>query len=93
MKRLIKNAGFRVLLAIVVGAALGYLLPSTAVQMKVCADLFINLVRMLIAPIVFLTVVIGMGRAGDLKSVGQIGAKALLYFEVITTFSLVIGIP
>ena len=89
---MLHNASFRVLVAIIGGALFGYLLPDTGVQMKVCADLFINLVRMLIAPIVFLTVVIGMGRAGDLKSVGRIGAKALIYFEVITTFSLIIGI-
>ncbi|MGL6235086.1 MAG: C4-dicarboxylate transporter DctA [Segniliparus sp.] len=78
--------------AIVLGAVVGWLWPKVGADLKPLADGFIKLIKMLIAPIVFCTVVLGIAHAGDLKSVGRIGIKALVYFEAITTFALVFGL-
>ena len=78
--------------AIVLGAVVGWLWPSVGADLKPLADGFIKLIKMLIAPIVFCTVVLGVAHAGDLKSVGRIGVKALVYFEVVTTFALAFGL-
>ena len=72
--------------------ALGALRPSLGTDMKPLGDAFIKLVRMLIAPIIFCTVVVGIGNAGDMRKLGRIGVKSLLYFEVVTTFALLIGL-
>lgn len=82
----------QVLAGILVGAALGYLRPEFAAQLKWMGDAFVALVKMLIAPIVFTTVVAGLAGMGDLKRVGRVGGKALLYFEVVTTLALAIGL-
>ena len=82
----------QVLVAVVVGAALGHFAPDLAKQMKPLGDGFVKLVRMLIAPIIFLTVVVGIGKLSNSASVGRIGLKAILYFEVLTTFAMVIGL-
>lgn len=82
----------QVLVAIVIGILLGYFKPDLGEQMKPLGDAFIRLMRMLIAPIIFTTVVVGLAGMGDLKKVGRVGAKALLYFEVVTTLALVIGL-
>ena len=87
-----KSLTGRVLLAMALGACLGWLAPSWAVELKLLSDVFVRLVKMVIAPIVFLTIATGMGSLGDLKKVGRIGAKTLLYFEVVTTFALAIGL-
>jgi aerobic C4-dicarboxylate transport protein len=92
MRRLSSHLYFWVLVAIVAGAALGYAAPATAVHLKPLGDGFIALVRMLIAPIVFCTVVLGIAGAGDMKKVGRVGAKALLYFEAVSTIALGIGL-
>jgi len=81
-----------VLIAVVAGALLGWLAPGTAVEMKPLADGFINLVKMLIAPIIFCTIVGGIGRLSNLGEVGRVGIKALVYFEVMTTLALLIGL-
>jgi len=83
---------FQVLAGIVLGIALGVLYPSTGAKMKPLGDGFINLIRMMIAPIIFLTVVVGIANVGDLRKVGRVGLKALLYFEVVTTAALLIGL-
>jgi aerobic C4-dicarboxylate transport protein len=83
---------FQVLAAIVVGVVLGFLAPSLAQQMKPLGDGFIKLIRMLIAPIVFTTVVVGIARVGDMREVGRVGLKALVYFEAVTTLALLIGL-
>jgi aerobic C4-dicarboxylate transport protein len=70
----------------------GYLDPGRAVKLKPLGDGFIALVKMLISPVIFCTVVLGITGAGDMKKVGRVGGKALLYFEVISTFSLMIGL-
>ena len=92
MKNLTRHLYFWVLLAIIAGATLGFVAPATAVQLKPLGDGFIALVKMLITPIIFCTVVLGIAGAGDMKKVGRVGGKALLYFEVVSTFALVIGL-
>src|SRR6188474_1199159 len=92
MTRLTNHLYFWVLLAIVAGATLGYADPGTAVRLKPLGDGFIALVKMLISPIIFCTVVLGIAGAGSMKKVGRVGGKALLYFEVVSTFALIIGL-
>ena len=92
MKRLLNNLTFRVLVAIALGVVLGVVAPDTAKAMRPLGDTFVNLVKMVIAPIVFFTIVLGIATLGDLKRVGRVGGKALLYFEVVTTFALAIGL-
>jgi aerobic C4-dicarboxylate transport protein len=83
---------FQVLVAIAIGVALGYFAPETATRMKPFGDGFIKLIKMVIAPIIFTTVVLGIAKMGDLKEVGRVGLKALVYFELVTTLALVIGL-
>jgi aerobic C4-dicarboxylate transport protein len=92
MKNLTRHLYFWVLLAILIGGTIGYISPETGVQLKPLGDGFIALVKMLIAPIIFCTVVLGIAGAGSMKKVGRVGGKALLYFEVVSTFALVIGL-
>jgi aerobic C4-dicarboxylate transport protein len=87
-----KNLTVRVLVAIALGILLGILWPEAAVQLKFLSDIFVRLVKMVIPPIVFLTIVVGMANMGNLKQVGVLGAKTLLYFEIVTTLALVIGV-
>lgn len=82
----------QVLMAIALGIGLGLVVPDFAVSLQVLGELFIRAIKMVIAPIVFLTVVLGMGSMGSLKQVGRVGGKALLYFEVVTTLALGIGL-
>ena len=90
--KLLNNLTVRVLIAIVLGILTGYFFPETAAKLKPIGDLFINLIKMVIAPIIFLTIVLGISNMGDLKKVGRVGGKALLYFEVVTTAALAIGL-
>ncbi|MGM9507633.1 MULTISPECIES: dicarboxylate/amino acid:cation symporter [Larkinella] len=92
MRKLLNNLTFRVLVAITLGILIGHFFPTTAAKLKPLGDLFINLIKMVIAPIIFLTIVLGISNMGDLKKVGRVGGKALLYFEIVTTVALVIGI-
>ncbi len=92
MKLSFKNLTVQVVIGILLGIAIGFMFPEFGAKLKVLADIFIKLIKMVIAPIIFLTVVIGIGSMGDLKKVGRIGGKALLYFEIVTTFALAIGI-
>lgn len=89
---LIRRLYFWILVAIVAGSVFGIVAPGPAVELKPVADGFISLVRMLIGPIVFLTVVLGVSGAGDLKKVGRVGVKSLVYFEVVSTLALMIGL-
>src|SRR5689334_11013489 len=92
MKRLTSHLYFWVLLAIVAGGTLGYLNPPMGVALKPFGDGFISLVKMLISPVIFCTVVLGIAGAGDMKKVGRVGGKALLYFEAVSTLALIIGL-
>jgi aerobic C4-dicarboxylate transport protein len=91
-RKFYQHLTFQVLVAITLGIALGYFYPKTGEAMKPIGYTFINMIKMLIAPIIFLTIVIGIGKIKDMKKFGRIGGKALLYFLVITTFALCIGI-
>jgi aerobic C4-dicarboxylate transport protein len=92
MKRLIHSLYLQVLVAVALGALLGALHPSLGAAMKPLGDGFIKLVKMLIAPIVFTTVVTGIAKMGDLRRVGRIGLKGIVYFEILTTFALALGL-
>jgi aerobic C4-dicarboxylate transport protein len=82
----------QVLTAILAGAMLGFFYPAYGEAMKPLGDAFIKLIKMVIAPIIFVTVVHGIASMGDLKKVGRVGVKALIYFEVVTTLALLIGL-
>ncbi|EJW15084.1 dicarboxylate/amino acid:cation symporter [Paenibacillus alvei] len=82
----------QVLFAILLGVLFGQFFPKYAVELKVLGDIFIKLIKMVIAPIIFFTVVHGIASMGDMKKVGRIGGKALLYFEIVTTIALAIGL-
>ena len=86
------NLYFQVLVAIAIGVIFGVVSPEHAAAMRPLGDGFIKLVRMLIAPIVFTTVVVGIAHMGEMKDVGRIGLRALVYFEVMSTVALVIGL-
>jgi len=90
--KLITNLTFWVLIAIVAGALLGQHYPTQAVEMKIVGDSFIDLVKLFIAPIIFLTIVLGISGMGDLGKVGRIGLKSLIYFEIVSTIALIIGV-
>ncbi|MET4575659.1 dicarboxylate/amino acid:cation symporter [Ottowia thiooxydans] len=83
---------FQVILAIVLGVALGHFAPGTAVKMQPLGDGFIKLIKMSIAPIIFCTVVVGIAGMEDMKRVGKTGGIALLYFEILSTLALVVGL-
>src|SRR5579862_5820608 len=82
----------QVLVALVLGIVLGMAVPDFAVSLKILSDGFLKLIQMIVAPIVFCVVVHGIAGAGDLKKVGRVGVKALIYFEVMTTVALVVGL-
>ena len=92
MRSITRHLYFQVLIAIVVGGLVGWRAPELGSQLKPIGDGFISLVKMLIGPIIFCTVVMGISSTGDLKKVGRVGAKALIYFEVISSLALVIGL-
>lgn len=88
----ITNLTFWVLLAIIVGIFLGHYFPAVAVKMEIIGKTFVDIIKVFIVPIIFFTIVLGISGMGDLKKVGRIGIKSLIYFEIITTIALVIGI-
>ncbi|TCP26014.1 aerobic C4-dicarboxylate transport protein [Scopulibacillus darangshiensis] len=92
MKRIFKNLTFQVLTAVVIGILLGIIFPDAAKAMKPLGDIFINMVKMIIAPLIFFTIVLGIAGMGDMKKVGRVGGKALLYFEIVTTIALALGL-
>ena len=92
MRRLLSLLYVQVLIAIAAGVALGALFPETAAGFKPLGDAFVKLIKLVIAPVVFLTVVHGIASVRDASSVGRVGIKALVYFEVISTFALGIGL-
>jgi aerobic C4-dicarboxylate transport protein len=91
-KPLYKHLYAQVLFAIVCGVLLGHFYPDTGASMKPLGDAFIKLIKMMIAPIIFCTVVTGIAGMEDMKKVGRVGLKALLYFEAVSTLALIIGL-
>jgi aerobic C4-dicarboxylate transport protein len=92
MKRILSNLTVQVLTAITLGIVVGAIFPEFYPYAEIVSKSFINLISMLIAPIIFLTIVLGIAHMGDMKKVGLVGGKALLYFEIVTTFAIVIGL-
>jgi aerobic C4-dicarboxylate transport protein len=90
--KIFKTLYVQVLIAIALGVLVGYAFPGFTPTAKLVSDTFINMIKMVIAPIIFLTVVLGIAGVGDLKKVGRVGGKGLLYFEIVTTLALVIGL-
>lgn len=91
-KSLFRSLYFQVIVAIVIGVALGHFYPETGAAMKPLGDGFIKLIKMIIAPIIFCTVVVGIAGMEDMKKVGKTGGLALLYFEVVSSIALIIGL-
>src|SRR5919202_6368927 len=81
-----------ILIGLVLGGVLGKVSPTWGNRVYFLRDIFLNLIKSIIAPLVFSTLVVGVAGGGDLKKVGRMGAKALLYFEVVTTIALFIGL-
>ena len=92
MKNRFPKLYVQVFIAIILGILVGYLFPHFAPKLKPLGDIFIRLIKMLLAPVIFTTVTVGIARMGDIKAVGRIGVKALVYFEVVSAFALVIGL-
>ena len=87
-----RHLSVQIFLAVVLGVAVGYLRPQSADALKPLGDLFIKLVRMLVAPIIFCTVVHGIASVGEARKVGRVAVKSLIYFEVVTTLALILGL-
>lgn len=92
MKSIFSNLTFQVLFAILLGVLVGEFFPGFAPHAELISKSFINMISMLIAPIIFFTIVLGIAHMGDMKKVGRVGGKALLYFEIVTTLAIVIGL-
>lgn len=90
--RIFTNTALHVLVAIIAGILVGHFYPGIGVKMEVIGKSFVNVIKVFIAPIIFLTIVLGISSMGDLKKVGRIGIKSLIYFEIVTTFALTLGL-
>jgi Na+/H+-dicarboxylate symporter len=91
-KPLLGPLWLQVMAAIILGIAVGVLIPHTAIALKPLGDAFVKLIRMTLAPIIFATIVVGIARMGDIREVGRVGAKALIYFEAVSTLALLFGL-
>ncbi len=92
IKKIFKHLTFYVLVAIVAGILLGHFFPEQGLKMEKIGTYFINIIKVFIGPIIFLTIILGISSMGNMKKVGRIGFKSLLYFEIVTTVSLAIGV-
>lgn len=91
-KKIVSSLYFQVILAITIGICLGHVYPSLGADMKPLGDGFVKLIKMIIAPVIFCTVVTGIAGMESMKAVGKTGAIALIYFEVVSTLALIIGL-
>src|SRR5882762_4538194 len=82
----------KIFIGLILGILLGWLEPDWGIAMRPLSILFLNLIKSVIAPLIFSTLVIGIAGTGDIRQVGRIGLKSLVYFEIVTTFALVIGL-
>ena len=92
MRRFFGKLYVQVLIGVVAGVALGFFAPSVGSELKPLGDAFIRLIKMVFAPVIFATVVLGIARMENLKELGRVGVRALIYFEVLSTFALVLGL-
>ncbi len=92
LKKIISNLAFQVLLAILAGVLLGHFYPALGVKMEIIGKTFIDIIKLFIGPIIFLTIVLGITGIDSLKKVGRVGVRALLYFEIVSTIALAIGV-
>jgi aerobic C4-dicarboxylate transport protein len=92
LMKFLKVLYIQVVIGIIAGVFAGWLFPSFSPTAKLISDTFINMIRMVIAPVIFFTIVTGIAGVGDLKKVGRIGGKAIIYFEVVTSLALIIGL-
>ena len=92
MLKIFKSLYFQVITAIIIGIVLGVFYPDFAASLKPLGDGFIRLIKMMIAPIIFCTIVTGIAGMQDTKKVGRVGVKSILYFEVLSTLALIIGL-
>ena len=92
MRKIITHLSFYVLIAIILGVFVGLYSPSLAIQLDPLSKYFISIIKIFTFPIIFLTVTLGIASMGDLKKVGRIGLKSLIYFEIVSTLSLAIGV-
>ncbi|MGW8263979.1 C4-dicarboxylate transporter DctP, partial [Bacillus sp. LR--39] len=90
--KLFRNLTVQVITAVIIGVIVGLVWPDVGKEMKPLGDTFINAVKMVIAPIIFFTIVLGIAKMGDMKKVGKVGGKAFIYFEIVTTLALIIGL-
>lgn len=87
-----RKLGMQVLVSLILGIAVGFAFPKFSAQMKTLGDMFLSLIKCGVAPLVFLTIVHGISSAGDVKSAGRVGWRSIVYFEVVSTFALVLGL-
>ncbi len=92
LKKIVSNLAFQVLVAIVAGVLLGHFYPALGVKMEIIGKSFINIIKLFIGPIIFLTIVLGITGIDSLKKVGRVGVRALIYFEIVSTIALSIGV-
>ncbi len=92
MRKIVTHLSFYVLIAIITGVLVGIYTPSLALQLEPLSKHFISIIKIFTFPIIFLTVTLGIASMGDLKKVGRIGLKSLIYFEIVSTLSLAIGV-
>src|ERR1041385_7819732 len=89
--RILRSLTVWILVAIVVGAVVGHFFPELAVSLRFVGQIFLRLIRTIVAPLLFATLVVGIAGHSNLRQVGRMGVKALVYFEVVTTLALLIG--
>ena len=92
LRQLFSTLYFQVPVGIAVGCVIGYLFPNTGKALKPLGDGFIKLIRMLLGPIIFATVTLGIAKMGNVKKVGRVGLKAIVYFEIVSSMALIIGL-
>ena len=92
MKKLLSNLTFQVIVAILLGVIVGLYFKQFGPTAQLISNKFIDMIKMLIPFIIFLTIVLGIAGMGDMKKVGRVGGKAILYFEIVTTFALIMGV-
>jgi proton glutamate symport protein len=88
----INKLTFWIFLALFLGVVFGWLLPEYAIKLEPLANAFLRMIKMIIAPLLFATLTVGIAGHGNIKSLGKIGIKTIVYFEVVTTFALIIGL-